>query len=74
MTNQEKFKRKFVEVLWVEINRAVIGSPEVKSCLKNLKNLGLLDHAQRYNLALNVKSLVELIKKDDKNWGGRPST
>jgi len=67
MTNEEDSKRNFVECLWVEINRAIIGSQEVKSWINILKELDLLDHVQDHKLVLDVKGLVELIQKDDKN-------
>ena len=73
MTNEEESKRKLVEFLWVEINRAIIASPEVKSCIKILKDLDLLDHVEDYNLVLDVQALIKLIKKDDKK-GIMPSS
>jgi len=73
MTNEEESKRKLVEFLWVEINRAIIGSPEVKSCIKILKDLDLLEHVEDYNLVLDVQALIKLIKKDDKK-GIMPSS
>jgi len=65
MTNEEDSKRNFVECLWVEINRAVTGSQDVKSCINILKDLDLLDHVQGHNMVIDVKALVELIQKDD---------
>ena len=73
MKNEEESKRKLVEFLWVEINRAIIGSPEVKSCIKILKDLDLLEHVEDYNLVLDVQALIKLIKKDDKK-GIMPSS
>ena len=72
MKNEEESKRKLVEFLWVEINRAIIGSQEVKSCIKILKDLDLLDHVEDYNLVLDVQALIKLIQKDDKK-AGKPS-
>jgi len=72
MTNDEESKRKLVEFLWVEINRAIISSPEVKSCIKILRDLDLLDHVEDYNLVLDVEALINLIKKGDKK-GVMPS-
>jgi len=66
MQNEEESKKKLVEFLWVEINRAIIGSQDVKSCIKILKDLDLLDHVEDYNLVLDVQALIELIQKDDK--------
>jgi hypothetical protein len=73
MTNEEESKRKLIEFLWVEINRAIINSQEVKSCIKILQDLDLLDHVEDYNLVLDVKALIELIQKDKKK-GGMPSS
>ena len=67
MTNEDESKRKMVEFLWVEINRAIISSPEVKSCIKLLKDLDCLGHVQGCNLVLDVKLLLKLIQLDDKN-------
>jgi hypothetical protein len=72
MQNEEESKKKLVEFLWVEINRAIIGSKDVKSCIKILKDLDLLDHVEDYNLVLDVQALIDLIQKDDKK--GTPST
>jgi hypothetical protein len=72
MQNEEESKRKLVEFLWVEINRAIIGSQDVKSCIKILKDLDLLDHVEDYNLVLDVQALIDLIQKDNKK-GTAPS-
>jgi hypothetical protein len=72
MQNEEESKKKLVEFLWVEINRAIIGSQDVKSCIKILKDLDLLDHVEDYNLVLDVQALIELIQKDSKK-GALPS-
>ncbi len=72
MQNEEESKKKLVEFLWVEINRAIIGSQDVKSCIKILKDLDLLDHVEDYNLVLDVQALIELIQKDNKK-GTPPS-
>jgi hypothetical protein len=66
MPNEEDFKRKSVECLWIEINRAILDSQKVKSCIKMLKDLDLLDYVGGYNLALDVKALIEMTQKDDK--------
>ncbi|GJL78566.1 MAG: hypothetical protein NPINA01_15550 [Nitrospinaceae bacterium] len=73
MANEEESKRKLVEFLWVEINRAIINSMEVKSCIKILKDLELLDHIEDYNLVLDVKALIELIQKKDEKGTELPA-
>ena len=66
MTNEEELKKRLVQGLWVEINRAIIGSRDVKSCVKILKDLDLLEYVRDYNLVLDIKVLLELIQNDDK--------
>ena len=66
MTKEEELKKRLIQSLWVEINRAIIGSQDVKSCLTILKDLDLLEYAQDYNLVLDIKVLLELIQFDDK--------
>jgi hypothetical protein len=67
MTNEEESKRRLVQCLWVEINRAIIGSQDVKSCIKLLKDLDLLEYVQDFNLVLDIKVLLKLIQYDDNN-------
>lgn len=67
MTNEEELKKRLVQGLWIEINRAIIGSKDVKFCIKILKDLDLLDHVQDFNLTLDIKILLKLIQYDDKN-------
>lgn len=67
MTNEEETKRRLVQCLWIEINRAIIGSQDVKSCIKLLKDFELLDHVQDFNLKLDMKMLLKLIQYEDKN-------
>lgn len=73
MASEEESKRKLVEFLWVEINRAIINSVEVKSSVKILKDLDLLDHIEDYNLVLDVKALIALIQKKNEKDGAVPS-
>lgn len=73
MVNEDESKRKLVEFLWIEINRAIVNSMEVKSCIKILKNLDLLDHIEDYNLVLDVKALINLIQKNDEKDEDAPS-
>ncbi len=54
-------KKKFVEYLWTEINKAILTSPEVKLSIKQLQALGLLDYVSEYNLVLEVDRLIEKI-------------
>jgi hypothetical protein len=48
----------------MEINRAILTSPEVKLSIKQLQALGLLDYVSEYNLVLEVDRLIEKIVKE----------
>ena len=65
MSSSDESKRKLVEFLWVEINRAILTSKEVKSSIKILRDLDLLDHLSDYNLVLDVNALVDLIQRNE---------
>ena len=61
MKDQDKSNKKMIETLWLEINRAIIKSGEVKSTLLNLRDLNLLKDVKEYNLVLDVNKLIELL-------------
>ena len=64
MSIEKDKKKKFAENLWTEINRAILTSPEVKSSIKQLQTLGLLDYVSEYNLVLEVDRLIEKVVKE----------
>jgi len=65
MSRREESKKRLVEFLWAEINRAILRSPDVRSSVKSLQALDLLNYVSDYNLVLDVKTLVEMIVKDE---------
>jgi hypothetical protein len=65
MSRREESKKRLVEFLWAEINRAILRSPDVRSSVKSLQALDLLNYVSDYNLVLDVKTLVEMIIKDE---------
>ncbi|MFQ5450337.1 MAG: hypothetical protein ACE5E9_06880 [Nitrospinaceae bacterium] len=67
MESGNESKRKLIEFLWVEINRAIINSPEVQSSIKTLQDLDLIDHVTDYNLMLDINALIELIQREKGN-------
>lgn len=65
MSRREESKKRLVEFLWAEINRAILKSPDVRSSVKSLQALDLLNYVSDYNLVLDVRTLVDLIVKDE---------
>lgn len=61
MPNNDESNKKMVEYLWVEINRAILSSPDVKATLANLRDLGLLEEISLYNMVVDVNKMVEMM-------------
>lgn len=57
-------KKKLAEYFWMEINKAILTSPEIKLSIKQHQSLGLLDYVSEYNLVLEVDRLIEKILKE----------
>mgnify|MGYP001366423079 CR=1 FL=1 len=57
-------KKRLAEYLWMEINKAILASPEVKNSIKQLQALDLLDYVSEYNLVLEVDRLIDKIIKE----------
>ncbi len=61
MENQNEARRKLVEHLWAEINKAIVSSSQVKIALMNIKELGFIEDVSEYNLVLDVNKLIDLM-------------
>ena len=64
MSSKNDSKKKLAEYFWMEINKAILTSPEVKLSIKQLQALGLLDYVSEYNLVLEVDRLINKIVKE----------
>jgi hypothetical protein len=64
MSSKNDGKKKLAEYFWMEINKAILTSPEVKLSIKQLQALGLLDYVSEYNLVLEVDRLINKIVKE----------
>jgi hypothetical protein len=56
---KERNKKELAEFLWLEINRAIINSNNVRNCLKILKQMDMLDFLCQHDYILDGKKLVE---------------
>ncbi|MDH5763139.1 MAG: hypothetical protein OEZ51_09160 [Nitrospinota bacterium] len=56
---KERNKKELAEFLWLEINRAIINSNNVRNCLKILKEMNMLDFLCQHDYILDGKKLVE---------------
>jgi len=56
---KERNKKELAEFLWLEINRAIINSNNVRNCLKILKQMDMLEFLCQHDYILDGKKLVE---------------
>lgn len=72
MADSQDSRKKMAEVLWAEINRALLQSPDIRATVKNLRDLNLLEIVKEFNLVLDVEKLVNEILKDGLDAGSVP--
>lgn len=68
---KERNKKELAEFLWLEINRAIINSNNVRNCLKILQQMDMLDFLCEHDYILDGKKLVEKLL-DEPNKLGEP--
>ncbi len=52
-------KKELAKFLWLEINRAILNSNNVRNCLKILRQMDLLEFLCQHDYILDGKKLVE---------------
>lgn len=72
MADSQDSRKKMAEVLWADINRALLQSPDVRATVKNLRDLNLLEIVKEFNLVLDVEKLVDEILTDGPDTGSVP--
>ncbi len=58
---KDRNKKELAEFLWLEINRAILNSNNVRNCLKILQQMDMLDFLCQHDYILDGKKLVEKI-------------
>jgi hypothetical protein len=58
---EDRNKKELAEFLWIEINRAILNSNNVRNCLQILKQMDMLDFLCQHDYILDGKKLVEKI-------------
>ena len=66
---KERNKKELAEFLWLEINRAIINSNNVRNCLKILKQMDMLDFLCEHDYVLDGKKLVEKLLDEPQKLG-----
>ncbi len=57
-------KREMAELLWMEINKAILGSEGVKNCLEVLKEMDMIEFLEGHDYVLDGKKLVDHLLND----------
>ena len=60
----DKDKKEMAEYLWLEINKAIVNSQNVKDCLHTLKDMGMIDFLSRHDFILDGKLLIKRILEE----------
>lgn len=61
----QETKKDLAESLWLEIEKAILQSPGVRESYKKLQAFDPGGDPARYNLALDMKKLGDLIQNDE---------
>ena len=64
---KERNKKELAEFLWLEINRAIINSSNVRNCLKILEQMDMLDFLCQHDYILDGKKLVDKLLDETSN-------
>ncbi|KMP11279.1 hypothetical protein UR09_03825 [Candidatus Nitromaritima sp. SCGC AAA799-A02] len=67
MSDINKSNQKLLQVLWEEINWAIINSKSVRSLIKQLHDMGAIDNIIEKEGYVSMKALVEEILKQNEN-------
>ena len=60
----KKDNKEMAECLWLEINKAIVNSQNVKDCLHLLKEMGMIDYLSRHDFILDGKLLIKRILEE----------
>jgi len=65
MANHNESHIKMAELLWADINNAILRSAEVKASIRRMVEMNMLDYLAKYNLTIDMKRLVELTNREE---------
>ena len=70
MDNNHPSRRQLAEFLWIEINRAILKSQDVRNSIGRLDTLNLLQFTSKYDLVLDMAKLIELVQNEEADPSG----
>ncbi len=70
MDNNNQSSRQLAEFLWIEINRAILKSQDVRNSIRRLDTLNQLQFISKYDLVLDMAKLIELAQNEEADPSG----
>ena len=67
-TKQNCQKRQALEILWEEIEKALLQSSAVRVSLTNYQAINSLSKSLKGKIILNIDKLTEMVKKDEESY------
>jgi len=71
-TKQKRRKEEALELLWEEIEKALLQSPSVRLSLTNFQALNHLCGHLKDKIVLNIDKLVEMVREDEEAKNATP--
>ena len=73
-TTHKKRKKEALDLLWEEIEKAILQSPSVRLSLTNYQALNELSGSLKDKIILNINELMEMVKQDEEKTSTAPLT
>ncbi len=70
----KKRKEEALELLWEEIEKAILQSPSVRCSLTNYQALNELSGSLKDKIILNINELMKMVKEDEEKTSSAPLT
>lgn len=71
-TKNKQRKEEALELLWEDIEKAILQSPSVRLSLTNYQALNQISGSLKDKIILNIEELMEMVKKDEDKSNAAP--
>jgi hypothetical protein len=71
-TKNKKRKEEALELLWEDIEKAILQSPSVRLSLTNYQALNQISGSLKDKIILNIEELMEMVKQDEEKTNTAP--
>ncbi len=72
-TKNKQRKQEALDLLWEDIEKAILQSPSVRLSLTNYQAMNEISGSLKNNIILNIDELMEMVKEDEAKVSKAPS-